>query len=157
MFNETTWKEGEKLALEYMKKKGYKILYTNFSCIGVELDIVALHTKSNQLKYLKQELAKKLKKSKTNDEKMVLKKIFENQKNLIEDILVITEVKSRVTNKFGKGFEAVSKQKQQNIIRGAKFLQKQEKFSKMSIRFDVASVDEGVVDYIENAFVEQNA
>ena len=88
---------------------------------------------------------------------MVLKKIFENQKNLIEDILVITEVKSRVTNKFGKGFEAVSKQKQQNIIRGAKFLQKQEKFSKMNVRFDVASVDEGVVDYIENAFVEQNA
>ena len=42
MFNERTWKEGEKITQEYMKKNGYKIVYTNFSCVGVELDIVAI-------------------------------------------------------------------------------------------------------------------
>ena len=45
MFNERTWKEGEKITQEYMKKNGYKIVYTNFSCVGVELDIVAILAK----------------------------------------------------------------------------------------------------------------
>ena len=39
MFNKITWKDGEKLTYDYMKKKGYKMVYTNFSCPVAELDI----------------------------------------------------------------------------------------------------------------------
>ena len=53
MFNDVTWKEGERLTQEYMKKEGYKIVYTNYSCIGVELDIVAVWSKKNQIKEIK--------------------------------------------------------------------------------------------------------
>ena len=29
MYNDETWKMGEQIAQEYMKKAGYKIVYTN--------------------------------------------------------------------------------------------------------------------------------
>ena len=53
MFNDDTWKYGEQLAQEYMKKAGYKIIYTNFAERGFELDIVAILPKKIQLKNLK--------------------------------------------------------------------------------------------------------
>ena len=68
MFNSDTWKEGERLTREHMKKHGYKILYTNYSCVGVELDIVALYPKKFQIHNLKQELKMKCKVSKSKEE-----------------------------------------------------------------------------------------
>ena len=32
---------GEKLAMDFLKKKGYRILETNYRCPGAELDIIA--------------------------------------------------------------------------------------------------------------------
>ena len=48
VFNMTTekidfGKEGEDLAINYLKKKGYKILERNFRCRMGEIDIIALH------------------------------------------------------------------------------------------------------------------
>ena len=60
MFNRLTWKEGEALAARYMKKAGYKIVYTNFSCVHVELDIVAILSKSAQKSKMKKEYLQKL-------------------------------------------------------------------------------------------------
>ena len=70
----------------------------------------------------------------------------------MKPLLVITEVKARSSDKFGKGYESVGKMKQTHIKRGAKVLMKNSKFTDFSVRFDVASVDGGVISYIENAF-----
>lgn len=150
MFNENTWHSGEKLAQEYMKKNGYKLLYTNFSCVGVELDIVAILPRKIQIKKLKQENKLKIKSDKKNAK--IYKKSLKGYLTEIQDLLVITEVKARETAKYGLGMEAVSDYKKHNIIRGARFLQKDKRFENMQIRFDIASVDGGELTYIENAF-----
>lgn len=150
MFKEKTWKDGEELVQRYMKKLGYKIQMTNFSCVGVELDIVAILPKKIQLKEQKLEYKKRILADKKN--RKIYKHSFRNFKETLQDLLIITEVKARETDKYGKGFEAISDYKKQNIKRGARFLQTDKVYSKYQIRFDVASVDGGKVTYIEDAF-----
>ena len=79
MFNSDTWKEGERLTREHMEKNGYKILYTNYACVGVELDIVALYPKKFQIHNLKKEFKTKCKVLKSKEEKVVLKKVFKEK------------------------------------------------------------------------------
>ena len=67
------------------------------------------------------------------------------------DLLVITEVKSRSTDDFGKGFDAMDLKKRAHLIRGAKAIKQDRRFESMQVRFDVASVDGGKLEYIENA------
>lgn len=150
MFKETTWKEGELKVQKYMESYGYKILYTNFSCVGVELDIVAFLPKKVQIKSIKQEYKRKMLEDKKH--KAVYKSSLKSLISNIEDLLVITEVKARETDKYGLGSESISDFKKQNIIRGARFLQKDPRFEKIQFRFDVASVDGGQITYIEDAF-----
>lgn len=152
MFNKRTWKEGEKITQEYMKKNGYKIVYTNFSCVGVELDIVAILAKKVQYKIEKNRIKQEIKNAKNIKIKQNLKQKLKIIKKSLTDLLVITEVKARQNEKFGSGFDAISTKKKVNIIRGAKFLLKDKRFQDKQIRFDVASVDNGKVTYIENAF-----
>lgn len=150
MFNELTWRESELKVQDYMKNKGFKIVETNFSCVGVELDIVALLSKSVQKKQMKKDMIIKVRADRVN--RNVYKNSFKNTLKELRDLLVITEVKGRENDKYGMGLEAISEQKKHNIIRGARFLQKDERFEKYQIRFDVASVDNGEITYIENAF-----
>ena len=84
--------------------------------------------------------------------KLIYKNGFKNSIKQIQDLLIITEVKARDNDKFGKGFEQISEHKKHNIIRGARYLQKDDRFKNCQIRFDVASVDNGEITYIENAF-----
>ena len=150
MFKETTWKDGEKKVQNYMKRRGYKIIYTNFSCVGVELDIVSILPKKIQIQALKQEYKQKMLDDKPHRKlyRCSLKSLLKT----IDDMLVITEVKARETDKYGLGSESISDFKKQNIIRGARFLQKDARFEKMKFRFDVASVDTGKITYIKDAF-----
>ena len=150
MFNDITWKESEQKVQEYMKNKGYKILLTNFSCVGVELDIVAILSKSAQKNILKEQTKQRILEDKKN--KSIYKNSLKNALKQLDDLLVITEVKGRETDKFGLGLDSISDKKKSNIIRGARFLQMDKKYEKYQIRFDVASVDSGKVTYIENAF-----
>ncbi len=150
MFNDITWKESEQKVQEYMKNNGYNILLTNFSCVGVELDIVAILSKSAQKKILKNQTKQRILEDKKN--KSIYKNSFKNALKHLEDLLVITEVKGRETDKFGLGLDSISDKKKSNIIRGARFLQTDKRYEKYQIRFDVASVDSGKVTYIENAF-----
>ena len=150
MFKETTWKDGEKKVQDHMKAKGYKILYTNFSCVGVELDIVAILPRKIQIKTLKQDYKQKMITDKVHKKiyRMSLKSLLKT----VADLLVITEVKARETDKYGLGSESISDFKKQHIVRGARFLQQDKRFSRMQIRFDVASVDSGNVTYIQRVF-----
>ena len=150
MFNDLTWRESERKVQEYMKNCGYKVLMTNFSCVGVELDIIATLSKSVQKKQMKKETQKRMLEDKSN--RKIYKNSFKNALKELKDLLVITEVKGRENDKFGKGLEQISEQKKHNIIRGARYLQKDKRFEKYQIRFDVASVDNGEITYIENAF-----
>lgn len=150
MINELTWKESERKVQNHMKNNGYKILSTNFSCVGVELDIVAILPKSVQKKKMKFETKQRILEDKKF--KSVYKNSLKNALKDVKDLLVITEVKGRENEKYGIGSDAISEHKKHNIIRGARFLQTQREFEKYQIRFDVASVDKGKITYIENAF-----
>ena len=152
MFNENTWKDGEKRVQKYMKKLGYKILYTNFKCVGVELDIVAIYPKKLKVKKLKEFYKSKIKNSQSKKEKEYLKNQLKIQIREAKDTLVVTEVKARANDEFGKGYEAVTKAKQSHIIRGLNYLMSLQKFKELEPRCDIASVDAGEITYIENAF-----
>ena len=152
MFNKEIWIEGEVLAKEYMKKHGYKILYTNYFCVGIELDIVAILPRSKQIKILKSAYRKKRKIAKTLEEKLKLTQMYLNFRKNLQDLLVITEVKARSSDKFGRGADAVDESKQNNIIRGARYLLEKPEFKDMQVRFDVATIDNSKIEYIENAF-----
>lgn len=154
MFNEKTWKDGEKLALDYMKEKGYKIKYTNFRAGGVELDIVAVWSKKQQLKELEKDTKQQLKLASTKKEKDAAIKKHKMLENEIVDVLIVCEVKARATDAFGKGFDAIDNFKKARLEKGAKYLLSTDEFAGFQVRFDVASVDEGKVTYIENAFTD---
>ncbi len=154
MFNEKTWKDGEKLAQNYMKEKGFKIKYTNFKAGGVELDIVAVLTKKEQLKSLKEDTKKKLKNAPTQGMKDSLIQRSKALENELTDMLIVCEVKARSTADFGMGLEAVDENKQERLVKGARYLLGLKEFEGFGVRFDVASIDGGIVTYIENAFTE---
>ena len=126
MFKETTWKDSELKVQEYMKNKGFKILETNFSCVGVELDIVAILSKKVQVNQAKIETKQKILQDKRN--KGIYKKSLKNSLKTFQDLLVITEVKGRETDKFGLGSDSISEMKKNNLIRGARFLQTQKNY-----------------------------
>ncbi len=152
MFNENTWKEGELKTQQYMKMQGYKIIYTNFSCRGAELDIVAILPIKPQIKKLKLELKEKLKQEINSNLKKLYKQNYKNLKKDLNEILVITEVKARASEKFGEGVEAIDSIKMYHMNNGADYLLQKSEFKGMQVRFDVASVDSGKLTYIENAF-----
>lgn len=156
MFNETTWKEGEKIAQNYMKKNGYKILYTDFCCVGVELDIVAILPKVTQKRKVKAEYREKLLQEKNRKNRSILRKNHANMLKNIKNLLIITEVKSRAKSSYGAGYLAVDSKKQAHMIKGAKFLLTKPQFKNMPLRFDVASVDAKSLTYFEGAFEAKN-
>lgn len=152
MFNERIWKEGERRTKHYLEEHGYKVVYTNYSCMGIELDIVSILSIAEQKKKIKKELEEKLFLEKDPEKKKTLKKTYKGMMKGLKNLLVITEVKSRTTDRYGKGSEAVTNYKREHVKRGAEFLLTQPEFKKMQPRFDVSSVDDGIITYSEDAF-----
>ena len=69
-----------------------------------------------------------------------------------KDTIVFVEVKSRLTATYGLPREAVTKTKQQHIVRTATAYLQRKKLFGSPVRFDVAEVWEGNIVHIENAF-----
>lgn len=67
-------------------------------------------------------------------------------------LLVFCEVKTRESVKYGRPFEAVTHSKQQRIRRLAEAYLAMKNPSFEDVRFDVISIEHGIVDHIENAF-----
>lgn len=65
--------------------------------------------------------------------------------------IVFVEVKYRTNCDFGEGYEAVGKQKREKIIKTA-LIYINEHNIQAPCRFDVISIDDGVIKHIENAF-----
>jgi putative endonuclease len=70
----------------------------------------------------------------------------------LNDCIVFVEVKRRGSGRFGKGYEAVDKCKQRQIINTANYYLKKYGI-KTLCRFDVISIDGEEVTHIENAFL----
>lgn len=142
MFNAKTWHNGEKLAQEYLKKQGYKILETNMRLVGSEVDIVAVLPKKLAKKQIKKQVAE------NKLAKLAAKSLLKNQ----TDILVFVEVKARQSEKFGMPQEAVTTKKQFAIKRFARAYLLKQKNQNIQVRFDVVAVTGETVEHIENAF-----
>lgn len=67
-------------------------------------------------------------------------------------IIVFVEVKARLTEKFGKPFEAVNYAKQRKIITTAKYYLLVKKLCDRDVRFDVISILRENLQHIERAF-----
>ena len=68
-------------------------------------------------------------------------------------MLAFCEVKTRSSSAYGEPFEAVTRTKQMRIRRlAAEWLRTTRPSGYFDLRFDVASVRDGVVDVIEAAF-----
>jgi putative endonuclease len=68
------------------------------------------------------------------------------------DTLVFVEVKARNRDGFGKGFESITEKKKRNIISVARYYVGKKHLQGYNVRFDVASIDGNVLDYMEGAF-----
>jgi putative endonuclease len=67
-------------------------------------------------------------------------------------VLVICEVKTRATEQFGSGFEAVTPAKRRRLRQLATLYLLEAPQGTSTLRFDVAAVRDGRVEVIENAF-----
>lgn len=94
-----TGQTGEKLAADYLKKHGFKLLAQNYKTKIGEIDLLA----------------------KNNGD------------------IVIVEVKTKSTNRFGEGFEMVNFFKRRKLLQLAKLAQI--KYPDKTVRIDVVSVD----------------
>lgn len=65
---------------------------------------------------------------------------------------VFIEVKTRTTEDFGTGSEAVDFRRQQRYIRAAKFYLLQKGKTETPARFDVIEIKDGEINHIINAF-----
>ena len=75
------------------------------------------------------------------------------------DVLVIAEVRTRATSRYGGAAASVDSRKQQRLIRAAtQLLQQRKELSRLRVRFDVLAVSEierqmPCVDWIRHAFL----
>ncbi len=68
------------------------------------------------------------------------------------EYLVIIEVKTRMSNRYGLPIEAVDEQKQRKLVRLALYYQKCKGLLNLPIRFDVVSILDEKIELIEGAF-----
>ncbi len=133
---------GEKIAEDFLRKNGYKIIAKNCKFAGCELDIVTILPKKTQ----KKQIIKKYKDGGIKS-KIQLKYLLKS----MEDILIFVEVKYSSTKIFGEPMERVDAFKQHQIIKAAEGFMNKNQLS-MNCRFDVISIVGNEVKHIENAF-----
>ena len=123
---------GEKLATSYLISHKYKILERNFLVAGGEIDIIALETKkSRKFESINSKIPKEF---------------------LNEDVICFVEVKTRSSNNYGMPSEAVTHEKQKNIIHAANSYLNLKNIKNKQFRFDIIEVLNGEVVHIKNAF-----
>jgi putative endonuclease len=116
--NQSTGKQGETLAVDFLKKNKYKIIEQNFHSRWGEIDIIGYNEKT----------------------------------------ICFIEVKTRTNTEFGRPEESVTRAKQLQIIRTARYYLKRKKIpDNIPCRFDVISIilrePSPEISIIKNAFI----
>ncbi len=70
-----------------------------------------------------------------------------------KDTLVFVEVRERKSNAYGTPAETVTTRKQARIAKAALMFVKAHFLNNRNLRFDIVSVQNGMVTHLENAFV----
>ena len=126
-------KFGEKLAVIYLKKNGYKILTTNYKCKGGEIDIIAIETKRARKK---------------TEDYVKMSKYLQD-----EDVLTFVEVKTRETQIFGAPAGAVDGFKKHQYDNSSYIFMKENNYNDWQYRYDIIEVvGDKVVNHYKNAF-----
>lgn len=113
----------EKMAAEYLKKQGLRILEMNFRNRQGEIDIIAEEDVWDAME----------------------KKSFKT--------ICFVEVKYRWGNAHGAGYEAVDWKKRMNIAKVARYYLMTKGYDEWTpARFDIISIEEGHLTYLRNAF-----
>ena len=68
------------------------------------------------------------------------------------DVLVFCEVKTRESDRYGRGRDAVTQQKQSKYYRIAESFMQQNDYQDALVRFDVVEIQEGNIEHVKNAF-----
>lgn len=133
---------GENLAVDFLKKKKYKVVSRNCKFAGCEIDIVAICTKKAQKKKILEEYKNSEIKSKA---------ALKCRLTALEDIMVFVEVKYSSSRIYGEPMERVDFHKQKQIIKAAEGFIYKNNIS-MPCRFDVISIVNKEITHIEDAF-----
>ena len=118
-------KKGEDIAVEFLKKKGYKILERNYRKQYAEIDIIALHSIQGKLFHVKQA------------------------------VLVFVEVKTRTSNSFGSPLEAITLWKLRPLQKLAQYYSMSHPELPNELRIDAVSIllydqTDPTIEHIEN-------
>lgn len=70
----------------------------------------------------------------------------------IDDIIVFCEVKTRDTDKYGCGVEAIDQNRIRRYLRAGKVFMVDKKYQNCSLRFDVIEINHGKINHIIDAF-----
>ena len=70
----------------------------------------------------------------------------------VDDLIVFCEVKSRETDKYGRGIESIDSARIKRYVRAGKYYMSDKKLKNYSLRFDVIEINFGKIEHIEDAF-----
>lgn len=149
---------GENQAQKHLKKKGLKVIVTNFETKNGEIDIVCLQTRACAKKQAKL-LEKQIEEAHGMDKFDLHKKLTQKHFECAENVLVFVEVKTRAEKsaEFESPKEAVNGKKQNKYGNLAKaYVEKNKQFDGIPWRFDIVEVVEksgkAQINHIECAF-----
>ena len=140
---------GEQLAAEYLQSQGYSILERNARYFGCEVDIICdvMTDEFGNVAGNKRRL---------NFTFVGRRKRVENIKNPYTGsknrIIVFCEVKTRNSDEFGSGAEAVTGYKVGRYVQAAKGYLQKNGLTDVDVRFDIIEVSEGGINHLIGAF-----
>ncbi len=108
-------REGEEIAVKYLKKLGYKIIDRNFRARSTEIDIVAVHPSASSLRSGSGQAGQ-------------------------SDTLVFVEVKTRTSNQFGTPLEQITYWKLKSLVKAAQYYKLTHQKLPDLMRIDAVSV-----------------
>ncbi len=136
---------GEQLAAEYLEKQGYKILERNAVYGDCEVDIICEGRLDDNGNIVKESGAENF-----------FRRLFK-RKRRGDRTLIFCEVKSRASDAYGSGAEAVTPYKAGRYIKAAKGYQSAHGSVGCPTRFDIIEISSDEVHHIPNAFNENDA
>ena len=133
--------QGESIAREYLRAKGWKFIEANWKCKVGEIDLIFDPSPASILQKA--------------GRPSFAQGVGRAQRAVVDPTLVFVEVKTRKPNSYGKGEDAVAWQKQNRLAKAALWYCQEMEFWG-DVRFDVIAIEMGegepIINHIEDAF-----